>query len=248
MQKRNLTAHDIVQRQKRRRRRERKIKETLAGLAIGTLLAGGLIWAFINDDYTPQYPEHYGQIEYCGQWFSVEDYNTMMAEREAYLESERAEEEAFYQKVLAVQNADYEAPHGTLSERSKDWDADESYLLAKLAMAEMESEDIRCKALVICTVLNRVWSDDFPDTISEVIFEEHDGVYQFSPIGDGRWDAVEPNEDCWEALNIVMIYGWDESQGATYFERTSNNPTWHSRNLQRLFEHCNTTFYKEAGE
>ena len=123
---------------------------------------------------------------------------------------------------------------------SRDWGEEDSYLLAKIAMAEAEDQDMEGKALVICVVLNRVWNDTFPGTIRDVIFEKN----QFSPILDGRWDRVEPNEDCYKALEMVE-QGWDESQGATYFEVTQSQSTWHSRNLQKLFEHQDTSFYKE---
>ena len=125
--------------------------------------------------------------------------------------------------------------------QSRDWDADDAYLLARIAMAEAEGEDTEAKALVVCVVLNRVWSDSFPDTIEEVIFEKN----QFSPIDNGRWDRVEPNEDCYKAVEMVAN-GWDKSQGATYFELTRDYSTWHSRNLDKLFEYGDTTFYKEV--
>lgn len=38
---------------------------------------------------------------------------------------------------------------------------------------------------------------------------------------------------------------WDESQGALYFEKASDESTWHSRNLQKLFTHGAHTFYTE---
>ena len=53
---------------------------------------------------------------------------------------------------------------------SKDWSSKDAYLLAKIAMAEAEGESTEGKALVMLVVLNRVLSDDFPDTIGEVIF------------------------------------------------------------------------------
>ena len=57
----------------------------------------------------------------------------------------------------------------TQSAYSLDWDAEDAYLLAKIAMAEAEGEDTEGKALVIRVVLNRVWSDSFPGhTIVEV--------------------------------------------------------------------------------
>ena len=53
---------------------------------------------------------------------------------------------------------------------SKDWSAEESYLLARIAMAEAEGCNTQTKTLIIMCVLNRVWSDEFPNTIEEVIF------------------------------------------------------------------------------
>lgn len=127
--------------------------------------------------------------------------------------------------------------------KSMDWDADEAYILAKIAMAEAEGEDTEGKALVILTVLNRVWSPQFPGTIEDVIAEKN----AFSSYSNGRYDRVEPDEDCWAALALVQIEHWDESQGALYFERTPEpgESTWHSRNLVTLFIHGNHTFYRE---
>lgn len=65
---------------------------------------------------------------------------------------------------------------------SMDWDKDDSYLLCKIAMAEAESEGVKGKALVMLVVLNRVWSNEFPDTIEEVIFQKN----QFSPVANRK--------------------------------------------------------------
>ena len=128
---------------------------------------------------------------------------------------------------------------------SKDWDADDAYLLAKIAMAEAEGENIQTKTLVILTVLNRVWSDEFPDTIEEVIFQKVCGVYQFSPvIPGGRWYTTEPNADCWEAVRIVQEAMYDYSGGALYFESCENENNWHSRNLEFLYQSEHLRFYK----
>jgi len=127
---------------------------------------------------------------------------------------------------------------------SKDWDYENSYLLAKIAMAEAEGCNIQTKTLVIMTVLNRVWSDEFPDTIEEVIFQEYNGVYQFTPVANGRWNRVEPNDDCWEAVQIVMEAVYDCSGGALYFESCADKDNWHSRNLEFLYESDGLRFYK----
>lgn len=121
---------------------------------------------------------------------------------------------------------------------------DDKYMLAKIAMAEAEGESLYTKILVILTVLNRVEADEFPDTIEEVIFQNYDGIYQFSPaIPGGRWWTTEPNDECWEAVEIVNQMENDVSEGALYFEACSGE-SWHSRNLEFICESDNTRFYK----
>ncbi|MDD3251798.1 MAG: cell wall hydrolase [Lachnospiraceae bacterium] len=119
---------------------------------------------------------------------------------------------------------------------------EEEYLLLKIAMAEAEGEDTEGKALVILTVLNRMHSGQFPDTIAEVIFAPD----AFTSCSNGRYFRVDPDDDCRVAMELVQS-GWDQSQGAQYFERTpkAGCSTWHSRNLEKLFIHGNHTFYKE---
>ena len=123
----------------------------------------------------------------------------------------------------------------------------DKYLLAKLAMAEAEGESIELKALVMNVVLTRVESKGFPNTIEEVIFQHTTKggkvVYQFSPVSSGgRWWTTEPNEDCFKAVEMV-INGYNESQKALYFESCSGE-SWHSRNLELLFEKESHRFYK----
>ena len=122
---------------------------------------------------------------------------------------------------------------------SMDWDKDDSYMLCKIAMAEAESEGVEGKALVMLVVLNRVWSEEFPDTIEEVIFQKN----QFSPVANGRYDEVEPDKECYEALEMIQVEHWNESQDALYFESKSDSK-WHSENLEFLFKYGRHYFYK----
>lgn len=117
--------------------------------------------------------------------------------------------------------------------------AEETYMLVKIAMAEAEGESTEGKALVILTVLNRVESSAFPGTIQKVIFQKN----QFTPISNGRYDKVEPNEDCYKALELVQS-GWNESEGTLYFESCKDADNWHSRNLEFLFQCGCHKFYK----
>lgn len=130
-------------------------------------------------------------------------------------------------------------PTYTSTFHSYDWDGEDERMLAKIAMAEAEGESVEGKALVILVVLNRVWSDEFPDSIEEVIFQKN----QFSPVAEGgRYWTTEPDAGCYEALELVMG-GWDESQGAFYFESTGRDG-WHSQNLEFLFEFGGHKFYR----
>lgn len=115
----------------------------------------------------------------------------------------------------------------------------ESYMLMKIAMSEAEGESTEGKALVMLVVLNRVLNPSFPDSIQEVIFQKN----QFTPVLNGRYDRCEPDEDCYKALELITG-GWNESDGALYFESCSNSDNWHSRNLDFLFRKGNHNFYR----
>lgn len=123
------------------------------------------------------------------------------------------------------------------------WTAAEEYKAARMAMAEAEGEDTEGKALVILVIYNRTKSGKFPDTVKGVISQQN----AFTSYHNGRYEAAEPDIDCWAALDLIQEKGWDESQGALYFEQTPEDgeSTWHSRNLERLFIHGNHTFYTE---
>ena len=140
------------------------------------------------------------------------------------------------EEVTSIQSTDF--PY------SKNFNDEDYYMLAKIAMAEAEGEPTEGKALVVLVVLNRVMSDEFPNTIEDVLFERtNNGGWQFSPMQDGgRWYTTEPNEDCYKAIEMVMT-GWDESCGALYFE-SSDDPTWHSTHLEFLFKVGRHKFYR----
>ena len=127
----------------------------------------------------------------------------------------------------------------------KEFTEDDKYLLAKIAMAEAESQNIQTKTLVIMSVLNRVESDDFPDSILEVIFQNNGKTYQYSPVMQGgRWWTTEPDEDCYEAVEVVLATEYDYSDGALYFESCAEEENWHNKNLEFLYQSEDLRFYK----
>lgn len=80
-------------------------------------------------------------------------------------------------------------------------------LLALLTMAEAEGEPEQGKRLVIDTVLNRVDSSEFPDTVHGVIYQKG----QFSSMFDGRV------EECYvmDSIRQLVI---EEAQNRTNYE------------------------------
>ena len=62
-------------------------------------------------------------------------------------------------------------------------------LLAQLVEAEAGNQDFEGKCLVVDVILNRVESDEFPNTISEVIFQEG----QFSVVENGAFEEAAWN-------------------------------------------------------
>lgn len=225
-----------IKRGKRRKRIIRRLRKAVPGICIGVLIAGMGAWCIAAPLPDPDDYEPYRFQAENGQWYTQEEYEQMSRERDAYHQREREEAEKEAQMIR-----DYQEQTRTGLIHSMDFDANDAYLLEKIAMAEAESEDTEGKALVMLVVLNRVWDERFPDTIQSVINEKG----AFTPVSNGRFDSVEPDADCQRALEMITTDHWDESDGALYFERTEGQSTWHSRNLTKLFEHGAHTFYTE---
>lgn len=73
---------------------------------------------------------------------------------------------------------------------------EEIYLLALVTLAEAEGECEEGKRLVIDTILNRIDSSHFPDTVEEVIYQPH----QFSSMWNGRYERVTVTDDICELV------------------------------------------------
>lgn len=217
------------------RRRRRKIRKRIALAATAAVIIILLVFCGFSKRNVggAASPETEAETK---QQINLEDLN-LEAKIDAFLIKVHTTEE----HTTESKKEQPESEEQTTESEERLWTDDEAYLLAKIAMAEAESEDTKGKALVILTVLNRVQSYFFPNTIESVIFDKD----QFAPIKDGRFCRVEPSEDCWAAL-VLVEGGWDESRGALYFRTTTNEETWHSRNLKELFAHGNHTFYTEV--
>lgn len=120
-------------------------------------------------------------------------------------------------------------------------------VLLRIVEAEATGEDVKGKMLVANVILNRVSDDEFPDSVTDVVFQQEGGKYQFSPIRDGRYWDVTISEDSKEAVERVLN-GEDSSQGALYFMARkyadSDNVRWFDSELTWLFKHGVHEFFK----
>jgi N-acetylmuramoyl-L-alanine amidase len=123
--------------------------------------------------------------------------------------------------------------------------------LLRIVEAEAGTEDIKGRVLVANVIMNRVADDEFPDNISDVIWEVKSGVAQFSPTYDGTIYTVTVSEETREAVRQALN-GTDYSEGALFFIQRSaaeeHNVTWFDENLTRLFKHGVHEFYKYPEE
>ena len=117
--------------------------------------------------------------------------------------------------------------------------SDEDYdTLLRIVEAEAGSEDIKGRVLVANVIMNRVKSDDFPNTVTEVVWDNSDGVPQFSPTYDGRINEVTVSDETKEAVKQALK-GTDYSEGALFFIQKSaaeaHNIKWFEKDLRKLF-------------
>lgn len=81
--------------------------------------------------------------------------------------------------------------------------AENEYLLARIIASEYSSQkegDLHKKVAVGIVVLNRVLSDDFPDTVEGVIFQKN----QFQPTFDGSWERNLPTDFDTKAAQLAF--------------------------------------------
>lgn len=149
-------------------------------------------------------------------------------------------EEASYEPVI-----EYQSPFTAYSD--EDYDA-----LLRIVEAEATSEDTIGKIMVANVVINRVNSNGFPSTLYDVIHQQTEGgVYQFSPIKDGRYFTVSITESTIDAVGRALS-GEDYSNGALFFVARSlasdNAVSWFDRNLEKVAEYGVHEFYAYPSE
>lgn len=120
--------------------------------------------------------------------------------------------EAFYDNA---DSENEEALLATLSEPEIETSDEEYEILCRITEAEATGGTMEQKENVVSCILNRVESDEWPDTIEGVVFQSSGSYHQFSPIDDGRYYSVPITDSTREAVNNVLESG--SRHGCTFF-------------------------------
>ena len=87
----------------------------------------------------------------------------------------------------------------------------EMELLARVVYSEARGEPYKGQVAVAAVVMNRLKSNQFPDTISGVIFQPG----AFTAVDDGQF-WLTPNDSAYKAAKEA-VRGWDPSRGALFY-------------------------------
>ena len=180
--------------------------------------------------------------------FEIVMANTTITDN-APIETEKlCEVHAYTHEELSKLYSCHEQPK---NETTLQFTQEEAMMLMRLAKHEagytntddISSDNINAKsqALIMLVVINRVKSDKFPNTITEVLYQKN--PVQFSIFIDGSIMNTEPDFNSHLALALIES-GWDESQGAIYFDAEWGGNTWQSKNCELLYIDQGTRFYK----
>ena len=124
---------------------------------------------------------------------------------------------------------------------------DDREMLLRIVEAEAGNQDEEGKLLVANVVLNRVESEKFPDTVTDVVLQKENGVCQFSPVSNRTLWTVEVSEETEDAVERALM-GEDISDGALYFAARqyadSEKMKWFDNHLTFLFKHGGHEFFK----
>lgn len=94
----------------------------------------------------------------------------------------------------------------------------EMELIAQLVEAEAGNQSFEGKCLVVDVILNRVESPDFPNTITEVIFQEG----QFSVITNGAFEKAAWNMKDSDYAAVSCEMALHSNRDVLYFNNCSN--------------------------
>lgn len=136
---------------------------------------------------------------------------------------------------------DYEKLYTLTDDQNKDTCIALSYedaqILMKIAVLEDHTDEIS-QAYIMTLILNRLYSDDFPGTIREVIEQEG----QFLMLDDSRYLKAEPDNN--SHLALALVESGQITTNFLYYEALYIKDSWASRNREKACEYGGSRFYR----
>lgn len=87
----------------------------------------------------------------------------------------------------------------------------EMEIMAKIIYSEARGESYKGQVAVGAVVMNRIQSDEFPNTIQGVVFQKN----AFTAVMDGQY-GMEPNRTAYMAA-LDAVRGWDPTGNSHYY-------------------------------
>lgn len=184
----------------------------------------------------------------CVRELKIDRISAKPAFRMEYLDTSMEEDkQSFVEMLESVSSGQRVVDYEVLEQTKKYQLSDKDYdALLRIVEAEAGGEDQDGKLLVANVVLNRVNSELFPNTVLQVVMQKEQGIAQFSPTVDGRYQNVRVSDDTVAAVERAL-YGEDLSRGALYFcareKADSDKLKWFDRKLTRLFSYGHHEFF-----
>lgn len=153
-------------------------------------------------------------------------------------EKRRQEEQARKEAEEAAQKAEEERR----AARRIPCSEEDYQVLLRIVQAEAGICDEKGKILVANVIINRVLSDEFPDSVRDVVYEPS----QFQPVSTGSINSVQVTDETIRCVDRALA-GEDYSQGALYFmnrRASGSSASWFDRHLNYLFAHDGHEFFR----
>lgn len=145
------------------------------------------------------------------------------------------------QPKATLNREDYEKLYSLFSDGNKDTCIDISYedaqILMKIAVLEDHTDEVS-QAYIMTIILNRLNSDDFPNTIKEVVEQEG----QFLQLTDPRYKKAHPDANSHIAL--ALVESGKVKTDYLYYEALYVKNSWASKHRGKPDEYGESRFYK----
>lgn len=157
-------------------------------------------------------------------------------EREILMQTQQAEEEAA--EKIRMERRRLKRDQAVIQYTDSDYQ-----VLQRIVQAEAGICDEKGKILVANVIINRVRDKEFPDNITDVVYEKS----QFSPVIDGSINTCRVTSQTIDCVDRALA-GEDYSKGALYFMNRSGseagNIKWFDGRLSFVMQHGRHEFFK----